>query len=37
MVAVSARREVPMGWVLRVAGRAREAAERFLGAMGGTR
>jgi tetratricopeptide (TPR) repeat protein len=37
MVAVAGRRDVPMGWVLRVAGRAREAAERFLGAMGGTR
>jgi predicted regulator of Ras-like GTPase activity (Roadblock/LC7/MglB family) len=38
MVAVSARREVPMGWVLRVAGRARDAAERFVAAVaGGTR
>ncbi|HYW06160.1 MAG TPA: roadblock/LC7 domain-containing protein [Longimicrobium sp.] len=33
MVAVAGRREVPMGWVLRVAGRARDAAERFLVAM----
>lgn len=30
MVAVAGRREVPMGWVLRVAARAREAAVRFL-------
>ncbi|HEU0012398.1 MAG TPA: tetratricopeptide repeat protein, partial [Longimicrobium sp.] len=30
MVAVAARRDVPTGWVLRVAGRAREAALRFL-------
>ncbi len=35
MVAVAGRRDVPMGWVLRVAGRAREAAERFIAAMGG--
>ncbi|HEX6749666.1 MAG TPA: tetratricopeptide repeat protein [Longimicrobium sp.] len=35
MVAVAGRREVPMGWVLRVAARAREAAARFLG--GGAR
>jgi predicted regulator of Ras-like GTPase activity (Roadblock/LC7/MglB family) len=34
MVAVAGRRDVPMGWVLRVAGRAREAAERFIAAMG---
>jgi tetratricopeptide (TPR) repeat protein len=31
MVAVAGRRDVPMGWVLRVAARAREAAVRFLG------
>jgi len=30
MVAVAARRDVPTGWVLRVAGRARDAALRFL-------
>ncbi len=30
MIAVAGRREVPTGWVLRVAGRAREAALRFL-------
>ncbi|HEX8244471.1 MAG TPA: roadblock/LC7 domain-containing protein, partial [Longimicrobium sp.] len=30
MVAVAGRREVPMGWVLRVAARARDAAARFL-------
>ncbi len=35
MVAVAGRRDVPMGWVLRVAARAREAAERFIAAMGG--
>lgn len=35
MVAVAGRREVPAGWVLRVAARARESAERFLAAMGG--
>lgn len=35
MLAVAARREVPTGWVLRVAGRAQEAAERYLGAGGG--
>jgi predicted regulator of Ras-like GTPase activity (Roadblock/LC7/MglB family) len=35
MVAVAGRREVPMGWVLRVATRARESAERFLAAVGG--
>ena len=34
MVVVAGRREVPMGWVLRVAGRARDAALRFLGAGG---
>ncbi|HEX8694331.1 MAG TPA: tetratricopeptide repeat protein [Longimicrobium sp.] len=34
MVAVAGSREVPTGWVLRVAGRAREAAERFLAALG---
>ncbi len=33
MVAVAARREVPTGWVLRVAGRARESASRFLRGM----
>ncbi len=37
MVAVAGRRDVPMGWVLRVAARARESAERFLAAMGGAR
>ena len=31
MVAVAGRRDVPMGWVLRVASRARDAALRFLG------
>ncbi|HSU17921.1 roadblock/LC7 domain-containing protein [Longimicrobium sp.] len=31
MVAVAGRRDVPMGWVLRVAARARDAAVRFLG------
>jgi predicted regulator of Ras-like GTPase activity (Roadblock/LC7/MglB family) len=35
MVAVAGRRDVPMGWVLRVAGRAREAAARFLARTGG--
>ena len=35
LVAVAGRREVPTGWVLRVAGRAREAALRFLGTGGG--
>jgi hypothetical protein len=35
MVAVAGRREVPTGWVLRVAGRARDAALRFLSAGGG--
>ena len=35
MVAVAGKREVPIGWVLRVAGRAREAAARFLAATGG--
>ncbi|HEX2203750.1 MAG TPA: roadblock/LC7 domain-containing protein [Longimicrobium sp.] len=35
MVAVAGRRDVPMGWVLRVAARARDAAARFLAAMGG--
>jgi predicted regulator of Ras-like GTPase activity (Roadblock/LC7/MglB family) len=35
MVAVAGRRDVPMGWVLRVAARARESAERFIAAMGG--
>ena len=34
LVAVAGRREVPTGWVLRVAGRAREAALRLLGAGG---
>lgn len=34
IVAVAGRREVPTGWVLRVAARAREAALRFLGAGG---
>jgi predicted regulator of Ras-like GTPase activity (Roadblock/LC7/MglB family) len=37
MVAVAGRRDVPMGWVLRVAARARESAERFLAGMGGAR
>lgn len=31
MIAVAGRREVPTGWTLRVAGRARDAALRFLG------
>jgi predicted regulator of Ras-like GTPase activity (Roadblock/LC7/MglB family) len=35
MVAVAGRREVPTGWVLRVAARARDAALRFLAALGG--
>jgi len=35
MVAVAGSREVPTGWVLRVAGRAREAAGRFLAALEG--
>lgn len=35
MIAVAGRREVPTGWVLRVAARARDAALRFLGAGGG--
>lgn len=35
MVAVAGRREVPMGWIMRVAGRARDAAARFLAALGG--
>jgi hypothetical protein len=34
-VAVAGRRDVPMGWVLRVAGRARDAAGRFVAATGG--
>jgi predicted regulator of Ras-like GTPase activity (Roadblock/LC7/MglB family) len=34
MIAVAGRRDVPTGWVLRVAARAREAALRFLGAGG---
>lgn len=34
MIAVAGRREVPTGWVLRVAARARDAALRFLGAGG---
>lgn len=33
MVAVAGSREVPMGWVLRVAARARDAAARFLAAL----
>lgn len=37
MVAVAGRRDVPTGWVLRVAARAREAAARFLAAAGGAR
>jgi predicted regulator of Ras-like GTPase activity (Roadblock/LC7/MglB family) len=36
MIAVAGRREVPTGWTLRVAGRARDAALRFLGLGGGT-
>jgi len=35
MVAVAGRRDVPMGWVLRVAARARDAAARFVAATGG--
>jgi predicted regulator of Ras-like GTPase activity (Roadblock/LC7/MglB family) len=35
MIAVAGRREVPTGWTLRVAGRARDAALRFLGLGGG--
>ena len=35
MVAVAGRRDVPMGWVLRLAARAREAAARFLAAVEG--
>lgn len=35
MIAVAGRREVPTGWTLRVAARARDAALRFLGAGGG--
>jgi tetratricopeptide (TPR) repeat protein len=35
MMAVAGRRDVPMGWVLRVAGRARDAARRFVAATGG--
>lgn len=35
MVAVAGRRDVPTGWVLRVAARAREAARRFLEAPEG--
>jgi tetratricopeptide (TPR) repeat protein len=35
MVAVAGRRDVPMGWVLRVAARVRDAAARFLHAAGG--
>jgi predicted regulator of Ras-like GTPase activity (Roadblock/LC7/MglB family) len=35
MMAVAGRRDVPMGWVLRVAGRARDAAGRFVAATGG--
>jgi tetratricopeptide (TPR) repeat protein len=35
LVVVAGTRQVPMGWVLRVAGRAREAALRFLGEGGG--
>jgi tetratricopeptide (TPR) repeat protein len=34
LIAVAGRREVPMGWVLRVAARGRDAALRFLGAGG---
>lgn len=34
MIAVAGRREVPTGWTLRVAGRARDAALRFLGEGG---
>jgi predicted regulator of Ras-like GTPase activity (Roadblock/LC7/MglB family) len=35
MVAVAGSREVPMGWVLRVAARARDSAARFLAALAG--
>jgi predicted regulator of Ras-like GTPase activity (Roadblock/LC7/MglB family) len=35
MVAVAGRRDVPMGWVLRVASRVRDAAIRFLRSGGG--
>lgn len=35
LVVVAGTRQVPTGWVLRVAGRAREAALRFLGEGGG--
>jgi tetratricopeptide (TPR) repeat protein len=35
LVAVAGTRQVPTGWVLRVAGRARESALRFLGEGGG--
>ncbi|HVG43899.1 MAG TPA: tetratricopeptide repeat protein [Longimicrobium sp.] len=35
MMAVAGRRDVPMGWVLRVASRARDAAGRFVAATGG--
>ncbi|HEU4560566.1 MAG TPA: roadblock/LC7 domain-containing protein [Longimicrobium sp.] len=35
MVAVAGRRDVPMGWVLRVAARVRDAALRFLAGPGG--
>jgi predicted regulator of Ras-like GTPase activity (Roadblock/LC7/MglB family) len=35
MMAVAGRRDVPMGWVLRVAARARDAAGRFVAATGG--
>lgn len=35
MVAVAGRRDVPMGWVLRVAARVRDASIRFLRASGG--
>ena len=37
LVVVAARRDVPTGWVLRVAARAREAASRFLARAGGGR
>ncbi|HEU4454212.1 MAG TPA: tetratricopeptide repeat protein [Longimicrobium sp.] len=35
MVAVAGSRQVPMGWVLRVAARAKDAASRFLAALNG--
>lgn len=35
MVAVAGRRDVPIGWMLRVAARARDAAARFVAATGG--